>query len=163
MKLLVPLMMPAIHSIRFAVKSFAQRLDDRNAACDRRLECEHHAVRACGVEQLVTVPREQRLIGGDDVLAARDRIERKRVRGLVTAHQLDNDVDVRVTNHVVEVRRDRHFGADDRAGLVDVAHRDGRDLDAAPGPPRNFVLIALQDFVRTAADGAKAQQPNLDG
>ena len=44
MKFDVPLMMPAIHSMRLAVRPFAQRLDDRHAAGDRRLERDHHAL-----------------------------------------------------------------------------------------------------------------------
>ncbi len=45
--------------------------------------------------------------------------------------------------------------------LCNVAHRDCGDLDAAPGTPRDFVLIALQNFVGSAADGAQAQQTDL--
>ncbi len=49
------------------------------------------------------MPRKQRLIGGDDVLAAPDRFECERVRRLVASDQLDDDVDVRIAKDIVEV------------------------------------------------------------
>ena len=39
---------------------------------------------------------EQRLVGGDDVLAVGDRLEHERARRLDAADQLDDDVDVRI-------------------------------------------------------------------
>ena len=103
------------------------------------------------------MPREQRLVGRDDVLAARDRFQRKRIRRLIPTDQLDDDVDVGIANHIVEIRRYRDFRPHDRARLVDVAHRDRRDFDSAAGTPRDLVLIALQDFVGSAPYGAEAK------
>jgi hypothetical protein len=103
MKFDVPLMMPAIHSRRFAVKPFAQRLDDRDAAGDRAFERDHHAFLVRGGEDLVAVPCEERLVRGDHVLAVGDRLQNERARGLETADQLDDDVDVGIGEHLVRI------------------------------------------------------------
>ncbi len=103
MKLLVPLMMPAIHSIRFAVNPSRSALMIGMPPATAASNAIITPLRARGIEQLVAMPRKQRLIGGDDVLAAPDRFERECVRRLVAADQLDDDVDVRIANHIVEV------------------------------------------------------------
>ncbi len=56
-------------------QALAQRLDDRNAAGHRRLERDHHALFLRRGEDLVAVQGEQRLVGGDDVLAVGDRLQ----------------------------------------------------------------------------------------
>ncbi len=55
------------------------------------------------------------------------------------------------------------LGADDglRARRVEVGHHG--DLDAAAGAALDLVLVALQDVEDAAADGADAQQADLDG
>jgi hypothetical protein len=75
MKLVVPLMMPAIHSIRLAVRPFAQRLDDRNAAGDGGFESDHHAFFLRGGKNLVAMLGQQGLVGGHHVLAIGDRLQ----------------------------------------------------------------------------------------
>ena len=88
-------MIPAIHSMRFAVKPFAQRFDDRNAAADRAFERDHHVLLARGGEDFVAVLGQQRLVRGDHVLAVRDRLQNELSRDAGAADQLDDDVDVR--------------------------------------------------------------------
>ncbi len=48
-----------------------------------------------------------------------------------------------------------------RARGVEVGHH--RDLDAAAGAALDLFLVALQDVEDAAADGADAQQADLDG
>ena len=55
MKLLVPLMMPAIHSMRLAASPSRSALIDRDAAGDGAFERDHHVVLARGGEDLVAV------------------------------------------------------------------------------------------------------------
>ena len=52
---------------------FAQRLDDGNAAGDRRLEVERDAVLLGQARQLGAMLGQQRLVGGHDVLAGPER------------------------------------------------------------------------------------------
>ncbi len=53
-------------------QAFAQRLDDRDAAGHRRFEGHHHALLLGGGENLGAMHGEQRLVGGDHVLAVGD-------------------------------------------------------------------------------------------
>ena len=54
---------------RIAGESLAQRLDDRNAAGDRRLEGERDTLLLGELGEIQTMRGEQRLVGGDDGLA----------------------------------------------------------------------------------------------
>ena len=77
-------------------EALAQRLDDRDAAGHRRLEGDHHALLLRGGEDLVAVHGEQRLVGGDHVLAVGDGLQHQFLGDAVAADQLDDDVDLRV-------------------------------------------------------------------
>jgi hypothetical protein len=59
MKLVVPLMMPATHSMRLAVRPSRKRLDDRDATGHRRLEGHDHALVARRGEDLAAVHGQQ--------------------------------------------------------------------------------------------------------
>jgi len=161
MKFDVPLMMPAIHSMRLAVSP--SRLDDWNAARHGRLERDHHALRMRGGEDLVAVVREQRLVGRDDVLAVRDRLEDKRARRLEATDQFDDDIDVRMREHHVRVAG--QVDALCTVGLlprdVDRALGDPRDADRPARAPRDLLLVAAQDGPGAVADRAHAEQPHL--
>jgi hypothetical protein len=43
-----------------------------------------------------------------------------------------------------------------------VAHTDGGDLDAASGAAQDFILVTRQHVERAAANGAQAEQADLD-
>ena len=123
-------------------EAFAQRLDDRNAAGDRALERDHHALRVRRGEDLVAVAGEQRLVRGDHVLAVGDRLQDERSRRLDAADQLDDDVDVGVREH------DRGIGGEVDAGrtarqlarALDRALGDPGDPDRPPRAPRDLAL-----------------------
>ena len=65
--------MPCTLSMRFGDQALAERAQDRDAAADAGLEGDVDAAARRRVEDLRAVQREQRLVGGDDVLAALDR------------------------------------------------------------------------------------------
>ena len=62
-----------MRATRIAGEPLAQRLDDRDAAGDRRLEIERHAVLLGERRERDAVARQQRLVGGDHRLAGRER------------------------------------------------------------------------------------------
>ena len=77
-----------------AGQRLAQRLDDGDAAGHRRLEVEGDAVLLGQLGELGAVLGEQRLVGGDDVLAGRQRRLHRALGGpVLAADQLDEDVD----------------------------------------------------------------------
>ena len=143
-------------------EALAQRLDDRDAAGHRRLEGDHHALVARRGEDLGAVDREQRLVGGDDVLARGDRLEHQRPGDAGAADQLDDDVDLRAGDHRAGIGE--HLGrvADQGAGARGVEVGDVADADLAPGAAPDLLLVALEDGEGAAADDAGAEQPDLD-
>jgi hypothetical protein len=80
-------------------ESFAQRLDDRDAAGDGGFESDHYALLLGGGKNLVAVLGEQRLVGGHHVLAVGDRLQDQLLGDAIAADQFDDDVDVRVADH----------------------------------------------------------------
>src|SRR5476649_1508491 len=87
-------------------QALAQRLDDGDAAGHRRLEGHHHALFLGGGEDLVAMHGQQRLVGGDDMLAVGDGLQHQFARQLVAADQLHDDVDVRVVDDLEGVVND---------------------------------------------------------
>ena len=120
----------------------AQRLDDGDAAGDRRLEVERDAVLLGELCQLEAVRGQQRLVGGDHVLAGAERRLDRRLGDAVTADQLDEDVYRGIGGEAL--RRVEPLDALERNGalLGAVAGRHAGDLEAAagvggkPGPVR---------------------------
>jgi len=141
---------------------FAQGLDDRNAAGHRRFECHHHAALARRRENLGAVHGEQRLVGGDNVLARGDRLEHERLRDAGAADELDDHIDVAAPDH--HARIGQHLGRVARHGpgarRVEIGHV--RDADLAPGAPSDLFLVALQHGERATADHPRAEQPHED-
>ena len=144
-------------------ETFAQRLDDRDAAGHGAFERHHHALLVRSGEDLGAVHREQRLVCGDDVLAGLDRVHHQHARDAIAADQLDDDVDLGMRDHLAAIGHDLHLVADDAAGALGVQVGNHRDLDAATGAPADLFLISPQHVERAAAHGADAEQADLDG
>ena len=134
----------------------AQRLDDRDAAGHRRLEGDHHAMFARRFENLGAVFGEQRLVGGDDMLARADRLQHQLARDAAAADQFHHDGDVRVGDDLAGVADDLRTVAHQGAGAFGVEVGDHRDLDAAAGAAADFLLVARQHLESAAANRANA-------
>jgi hypothetical protein len=109
------------------------------------------------------VEREQCFVGGDDVLAVRDRGEDRILGDAGTADRLDDDLGRRIGDRSDRVIDDRDALADDPARAFQVACADPGDLDAAAGAPRDLLAIPFENAVRPAADRPEPEQPQLDG
>src|SRR5690606_37402842 len=105
---------------------------------------------------------QQRLVGGDHMLALGDGLEDAVARQGLAAHQLDDDVDVRVSRQRHAVGGDGHVGTDQRTRLGDIAHGHGSDLDAAPRPPGDLAAVLGQHRPDTAAYDAQTPQTYTD-
>ena len=80
---------------RVARETLAQRLHDRNAAGDGGLEGKRHVLLFRNLRKCQSVLRQQRLVGGDNMLAGGERrLDRGARRTLVAAHELDEKIDV---------------------------------------------------------------------
>ena len=144
-----------------AGQALADRLDDRDAAGDRRLEGDHHPGRAGGGEDLVAVPGDQRLVGGHQVLAVGQRPQRQAARRLVAAHQLDDDRDLGIVHDLQCLAGQFHPGGI-RGGGIQIAGGGVGDDDFAPGAAADFLGIAGQYPGDAAADRAQTEQTDFD-
>ena len=115
-----------------------------------------------GGEDLIAVGGEQRLVGGDNVLAVGDGLEHEFLGYPIAADQLDDDVDVRIGHDLIGVPGDRDFAAGEFLRPLGVLVGHLRDDDAATGASRDFFLVAAQHFPDAAADRADAQQAYID-
>ena len=110
-------------------------------------------------EELDAVVREERLVGGDHVLAAGERPRDERARGLEAPDELDHDVDRRVREHAAGVTRQRQgleIEAFTGAGEVGVGH--GGQEEARARSLFEHLAPALEDLHDPSADGAEPQQ-----
>ena len=110
------------------------------------------------------VPGDQRLVGGDDVLAAGQRglddIERDPVGA---ADQLDDGVDFRVGGHRGGVLVPAHRRQIDAAVAPPVASRDRDDDDAAAGAQSDRFGLAFEKLDGGGADRAEPGNGDLQG
>ena len=135
----------------------AQGLDDRDAAGDGRFEVEGDAVLLGALRKIEAVLGEQRLVGGDDVLAG---IERRLDGGFgdaaVAAHQLDEDVDRGVLGEHNRIGEELRF-LRHRALLFGLRlGGDAGHFDAASGDIPEPASMRGQQVEQAAADGAEA-------
>ena len=116
-----------------------------------------------GREDLVAVPGEQRLVGGDDVLAVGDRLQDERPRRLDTADQLDDDVDVRMRKDERRVigQVDAGDAARQLAGAGQRLFRDPRDADRPTRAARDFLFVAAEHGPGAEPDRAEPEEADL--
>ena len=90
---MVPLMMPAIHSMRLAVSPSRSALMMGMPPATAASNATITPLVLRGLEDLVAVRREQGLVRGDHMLAVGDRLQHQLPGHAGAADQLDDDVD----------------------------------------------------------------------
>jgi hypothetical protein len=92
------------------------------------------------------------------MLAVLDGAHHQLARRRIAADQLDDDLDVRILDHVEGVVADVTdlVQALDQLGAI-VARRRAGDLEAATGAAGDLARVARQHRHRAAADGSQAQ------
>ena len=165
MKFDVPLMMPAIHSMLFAVRPSRSAL---MIGMPPATDASNPTITplACAAAKM-SVPwlRQQRLVRGDDVLAVGDRVEHQRARRIDPADELAHDVDVRMPDDDRRVVRQVHASDSARsfARAVERTRGDPVDRDRPAGAALDLLLVAAQDVPRPLADGAEPEEADVDG
>ncbi len=140
----------------------AEGADDRDAAADRRLEGDGLAVLPARVEDLGAVRRQQRLVGGDDVLARGQQIEHRLPGPVNAADDFDRDLDRRVVDHLLEIGGDERPGKIHIARLVEIAQHDAAQLERSAGAGGEPLGMVEQQFGDARADGAAADQGDAE-
>ena len=147
-----------------AGKALAQCLDNRDPAGDGGLEGERDAGLLGAPGKARSVLGDQRLIGGDDVLAASQRglddVERDSIGA---ADQLDDRIDFRIGRHGGGVLVPAHRRQIDAAVAPPVAGRGRDDDDAASGAQTDRFGLPLQKLDGRGADRAEPGNGDLQG
>jgi hypothetical protein len=135
--------------------AFADRLDDRDAACDGGFIFQRRVLRLGDPRQIEPVMRDHRLVRGDERLAGAQRLTRERQRRAVgAADHFDHHIDILSLDqrrHIVFPAIGRQI---DAAILLAIARGDGDDLDRAAGAAGDQVAIGLEQPDDAAADDA---------
>ena len=145
-----------------AGERLAQRPDDRDGTGHGRLVEEVHAGRGGDLGQFGPGGGQQRLVAGDDGLAAAQRRLDQLVGRMEPADQLDDDVDV-VPGHQCGGIGADEVPVDGRcAGLVRVGHGDPDQLEADAGAGGDVVGTGEEYLGQRAAHVAAPEQRHAD-
>ena len=145
-----------------ALQALAHHLDDGNAAGHRALEIQRDMVLLGERGEARPVMGEQRLVGGDDMLAGRERgLDRLLRHAPLAADQLDEHVDLGISRESDGVLHETKSGEIGVALLLPAFGRESDDLDRAPGARGKLRLARRKQPQETAADGADPRQPKL--
>ncbi len=145
---------------RFAVQALAERPHDRDATGDGRFEQQVTPGRVGRRVQLGTDVGEQLLVGRDDRLAVRERIEDQLAGRLDAADRFDDEVDVRIGHHRVDVTGEHAVGELDVAGRRQVAHGDPGDLEAQAGAALDGGRLRLDELHECSPHVPASENPD---
>ena len=140
-----------------ALSDSLERLDDGNAARHRRLEVQGDVALLGELGERDPVLGEQRLVGGDDVLACAQRRFDGRFRHPVrAADQLDEHPNRRIARERHGVVEPAQAVGLDAAVLILAARRHPDDAQLTADPLLETVLVVLEQVEQACPDGAKA-------
>ena len=140
----------------------AQRPDDRHPAADGALVVHVDALLGGQAEELLPSRGQERLVGGDDVLAAPEGVSHQ-VEGFGgSADELHDHLDARVVEELLQVRGDDARIDLDGALLGRVAQHHLAHHDAGAEPRLNLALVPSQDGQHSAADRPESRHADAD-
>ena len=139
-------------------QSFAQRLDDGDAAGHGSLERHHHPLVLGRLEDFIAVFGDQRLVGGHHMLVVVDGAQDQFQGRLVTTDEFNDDLHLWIIHYgkgVVGYLRDT-VQAGDGSGVICLGRGVG-DNDTPAGTARDLFGVTVQHGDGAAADGTEAQ------
>ncbi len=134
------------------------RLDDGDPPRHRRLEGHHHPLALGGVEDVVAVDGDKRLVGGDYMLAVLDGTQHQGAGRLDPPHELHHHRQLGVVHDGPGIGGELDPLGGAGARLFEIPERGPFDQDAAPRPAADVDLIAGEHGDRAAAHGAEAEK-----
>jgi hypothetical protein len=135
-------------------QGLAEGVDDRDAAAHAGFEVQGHVVLARQGEKLGAFLGDELLVGGDHVLAGRERGLDEHLCGLDPADDLDHHADVRVAKHGLGIVREQGVGQSGRGALGGVEIRRFAQLDGHAGLALEVFFLRDEQFDDAAADGS---------
>jgi hypothetical protein len=106
--------------------------------------------------------RQQRLVGGDHMLAVRDRFQHQLFRHTIAADQLDDDVHFGVGHHREGIVGDAACATGDLLRQFQILVRYHGDTYRAPGTACNLFRVAPQHRKSTATDRTDTEESYVD-
>ncbi len=106
---------------------------------------------------------QHRLVGADHVLAGCERLEQQRARGLMTAEQLDYDVDIGARDQRGRIGRDQRRSQSDRRVGRDDFVGYAREFERRAQLVRQHLAVLAHQLEHSGADFATAEQTDSDG
>src|SRR5690606_38878 len=143
-------------------QAFANCLDDRNTTGHSGFEGHHDATLVSSGKNLVAMLGQQRLVGGDHVLALGNGFHDPLACQGVATHQLDHNIDLGVAHHIHAVCGQGDLVPHQRACLFQVTHSNSDHLNTATGAASDFICIAFQYVPGAAANHTQTQQTYFD-
>ncbi len=162
MKLVVPLMIPAIHSMRLAVRPSRSALMIGMPPATAASKATTTPFSRAAAKISVPCTASSALLAVTTCLPAAIASSTSAAGDPGAADQLDHDVDVGPVDQRARVGADLGGAAGDPARAFEVDVDDMGDADLAAGAAPDLLLVALQDRERAAADDAGAEQPDLE-
>ncbi|MNS93113.1 hypothetical protein D3C72_1272690 [compost metagenome] len=141
-------------------QAFADGLDHRDATGHGRFEGDDHALLAGLGEDFIAVHGNQRLVGGDHVLAVFDGLEHQFAGHGVATDQLDDNVDFRVARNFEHISG--NGGTGNLAVRVLRAHGNLCHFNTAPGTAGDLLGVALKYIEGSATDGPQPTDAYFD-
>ncbi len=122
-------------------KSFPDRLDNRNTACDGGFECNGDTFNPRGIKNFITMLGDQRLIRRDHMLALLNGIENQLACDRGATNQLYQNIDIGIAGNRKYIFGNR--GIAKLAGGIWAPACHLHYLNAAPRSGIDYVTIAL--------------------
>ncbi len=145
-------------------RAVTQRLDDRDAASDRRLILERNPLRLRQRGEVEAVVGKHRFVRGNERLAAFERRPRQyERRAVAAADHLDDDIDIVARAQLSRVVDPRRTAEIDPPVAPAVARRHGGDDNRAVGAPLDEAGVRLEESNDPGADRPEARQADAQG
>ena len=130
--------------------------------CASCLESHRQALGLGTCEYFVAMQRDQRLVGGDHVLAVVEGAHHQFARWISAADQLDHDLDSGIVYDREWIGREANAVGVDRPLLAEIPRRRRHHFDIASGAACDLIAVARQHVERAAADRTQTEHADFD-
>jgi hypothetical protein len=142
-------------------QAFAQRLQTRDSATNRRLKPNVDVILAGNLEKLIAKRRKQRLVGSHNRFPRTQRIQDQFLRKRRPANQFNDDLNLRIAYNIIGICRQDPIGNLDSTIRNDIQIRNALHDRNEANTLRYQVGIFLNSLDDTCSNGPEANDPNV--
>jgi hypothetical protein len=141
-------------------QAFAQGFDDGNPTGDGSFKRDHYTLLVGGGEDFVAVLGDQRLVGGDHMLAVGDGFQHQLLGGGGAADQFDEHIHLGISRHIENILGDLNLASVEGGVFPPRRHLNNLDIRAGAGVDQRGVT---GEYLEGAtADGSKTTNSYFD-